>query len=159
MKSFFSTLILIGAIGVLGYYGYSQIKGILPTNSRQTAEQTQQTTRQTEQTPWETKTDDQANVTVKATPVELSNQSPEWKFDITFDTHSVELDQDLVQIAALVDNQGTRYNPVRWEGPTGGHHREGVLVFNRISPTPRSITLAMNGVGGVARDFAWQLTK
>lgn len=74
------------------------------------------------------------------------------------DTHSVELDQDVAKIAALVDDSGKEYKPLRWEGtPVGGHHREGSLVFNRITPTPKFVELKISGIGGVARSFIWQL--
>src|SRR3989344_9595231 len=76
---------------------------------------------------WETKTDEQASVTVVVTPIDLSSQSKEWKFNILMDTHSVELDQDMVRIAVLVDDKDKEYKPFRWEGAEpGGHHREGV---------------------------------
>ena len=38
------------------------------------------------------KVDDQASVTVTATPSDLGTESKEWKFDIVMSTHSVELD-------------------------------------------------------------------
>ena len=106
---------------------------------------------------WETKTDEQASVTVVVTPLDISAQSAEWKFDIGMNTHSVELDQDVTKIAVLVDDQGNEYKPLRWEGPVGGHHREGVIVFNRITPISKSIELKISDIGGVVRSFTWQL--
>ncbi|HQU09096.1 MAG TPA: hypothetical protein PLV25_03935, partial [Opitutales bacterium] len=88
---------------------------------------------------WETKIDDQANVNVVITPLDLSPQSAEWTFDVGMNTHSVELDQDMTKVAVLVDDQGKEYKPLAWAGPTGGHHREGTLTFARITPTPKSI--------------------
>jgi uncharacterized protein YxeA len=104
---------------------------------------------------WETKTDDQVNVTVVVTPTDLSPQSIEWKFDIGMNTHSVELDQDMMKSVVLIDDQGKEYRPLKWEGPVGGHHREGVLTFNRIMPTPKSIELKVSGIGDVVRSFTW----
>ncbi len=106
---------------------------------------------------WESKTDDQANVTVVVTPIDLSSQSTEWKFKVVMDTHSVELDQDLVKTTVLVNDQGKEYKPINWDGPVGGHHREGALTFNRIIPTPKSVELKISGIGGVIRTFSWQL--
>lgn len=109
-------------------------------------------------TQWETRTDNQAGIAVTVTPIELSAKSGEWKFDIVMDTHSVELDQDMAKVAALVDDRGKEYKPLRWEGaPAGGHHREGLLVFNQIAPTPKFVELKVSGIGGVARNFVWQL--
>lgn len=107
---------------------------------------------------WESKIDDQALVTVTVTPVDISSRSKEWRFDVVMDTHSVELDQDMTKIAILIDEQGKEYQPLAWEGPTGGHHREGVLTFARITPTPKSIELKITNIGGVpSRSFAWNL--
>ncbi len=106
----------------------------------------------------ESKIDDQANVTVVVAPLDISPKFAEWKFDIGMNTHSVELDQDLMKIAALFDDNGKEYKPIRYEGAgTGGHHREGMLVFNKISPTPKFVKLKISGVGGVVRIFSWQL--
>jgi hypothetical protein len=105
---------------------------------------------------WETKTDEQANVTVVVTPLDLSPRSSQWKFDIGMNTHSVELDQDMTKSVVLVDDQNKEYAPVTWDGPAGGHHREGVLTFNAITPTPKSINLKISDIGGVIRNFSWQ---
>lgn len=106
---------------------------------------------------WETKTDEQANVTVVVTPLDLSLQSTQWRFDVGMNTHSVELDQDMVKIATLIDDQGNEYGPLNWEGAgPGGHHREGVLTFNMITPTPKSIKLKISGIGDVTRSFVWE---
>lgn len=106
---------------------------------------------------WESKVDDQASVTVTVTPTLLSEESREWKFDVVMDTHSVELDQDMTKVAILIDEQGKEYRALSWEGPTGGHHREGVLTFSKIMPVPKSIELKISNIGDVVRSFTWQL--
>ena len=106
---------------------------------------------------WEPKTDEQANVTVTVTPVELSAEAQEWKFDIAMNTHSLELDQDLVKSVILIDDRGKEYRLLSWIGPVGSHHREGTLIFNPITPTPKSVELKISGIGNVIRSFAWQL--
>lgn len=106
---------------------------------------------------WETKIDDQANVTIVVTPLDISPKSAEWKFDVGLNTHSVELDQDMTKSVVLIDDQGREYKPINWEGPVGGHHREGVLTFSPITPTPKSIKLKISDVGGVVRTFSWRL--
>ncbi|MEK7104849.1 MAG: hypothetical protein AAB868_02295 [Patescibacteria group bacterium] len=106
---------------------------------------------------WESKIDEQASVTVTVTPSDSLVESKEWKFNVVMDTHSIELDQDMTKISILVDDQGKEYKPINWEGPVGGHHREGVLIFNQITPTPKSIELKISGIGNVIRNFAWQL--
>lgn len=106
---------------------------------------------------WESKVDDQASVTVTVTPTLLGETSADWKFNVVMDTHSVELDQDMTKVAILVDGQGKEYKAESWNGPTGGHHREGILTFSKITPTPKSVELKISDIGGVVRTFDWQL--
>lgn len=107
---------------------------------------------------WESRVDDQANVTVTVTPSNLSVDSKEWKLNVVMDTHSVELDQDMAEVTMLVDDFGKEYKPLRWEGAgAGGHHREGMLVFGVINPIPSHLELKIKSVGGVERSFKWDL--
>ena len=109
---------------------------------------------------WESKTDDQLAVTVTVSPLDISLQSKEWKFDIVMSTHSVELDQDMTRATVLVDDSGKEYSPVRWEGASaGGHHREGVLSFAPVTPYPQHLTLNIKDIGDVQRSFSWILTE
>ena len=104
------------------------------------------------------KIDEQSSVTVIVTPIDILSQSKEWKFDVGMNTHAVELDQDMTKIAVLVDDQGKEYKPIAWEGPIGGHHREGVLIFKQINPASKSVELKIKDIGGVAeRLFKWDL--
>lgn len=106
---------------------------------------------------WATVTDEQAEVTVEVTPLNMDEPSNEWVFDIVMSTHSVELDQDLLKASGIVDDGGKEYSPLRWEGPIGGHHVEGQLFFTPIKPFPKSIDLKISGIGGVERSFIWNL--
>ncbi len=123
--------------------------------NRPTAEKAPASPVATSTATWEAKIDDQANVNVVITPLDLGAQSAEWKFDVGMNTHSVELDQDMTQIAVLIDDRGREHKPIRWDGPVGGHHREGTLTFNRISPTPKSIELKITGIADTVRSFVW----
>lgn len=111
---------------------------------------------QVKTTQWETKTEEQASVTVVVTPLDISPQSTEWKFDVGMNTHSVELDQDMTKSAVLIDDQGKEYKPLSWEGPVGGHHREGTLTFTPVTPTPKTVELKITGIANVIRTFTWQ---
>ncbi len=108
---------------------------------------------------WETKTDKQSSVTIRVTPVELGGDVKTWRFIVVFDTHSVNLDYNPIQIAVLMDDKGKTYRPISWEGSgPGGHHREGVLVFNTIDPIPTYLELKIKNVGGVPeRTFKWNI--
>lgn len=145
------TLALAFLGGFLFFYRGSATKELVPV-ANQANQQT--VTKQT----WETKTEEQESVTVVVTPLDLSPNSKEWKFDVGMNTHSVELDQDMIKIAVLVDDKGKEYKPLRWEGAeAGGHHREGMLIFNQITPSPKSVELKISGIGGVVRIFKWDV--
>ena len=108
---------------------------------------------------WETKTDEQLPVTVKVTPREFGKDVKEWKFDVTFDTHSGSLDEDPLKTVSLFDGKGNIYQPISWEGAgPGGHHREGVLSFNSIIPIPAYVELKVKDVGSIPeRSFKWHI--
>ncbi|HSC94439.1 MAG TPA: hypothetical protein VLC73_05685 [Burkholderiales bacterium] len=100
-----------------------------------------------------------AGVTVAVTPQNLAASANTWDFKVVLDTHSQDLSDDLVKIAALLDDKGRRYVPVQWEGAgPGGHHRAGTLKFNAISPRPKAIELQIQRAGeSKPRTFRWQL--
>ena len=108
----------------------------------------------------ETKTNSEGPVEVSVTPRRMVPTDTEWSFEISLDTHSYDLNDDLLAASELRDEQGNAYKPVAWDGdPPGGHHRGGVLKFKAIAPQPSSIMLAIQDVGGVKeRKFTWQLT-
>ena len=145
----YSPYIIIGLTAVaLLYFGIFSREQPQPNNNPET------NTKQN----WESKTNDQSAVAITVTPIDILPQSKEWKFDVVMDTHSVELNQDLTKVIALVDDSGKEYKPLRWKGvPAGGHHREGTLIFNQITPAPKSIELKISGIGEVVRSFIWQL--
>lgn len=148
----FSPIILI-AVFILYYY-FAVYDG-----RKQELRNDQQTEQQVSQKQWETKTDEQSPVTIKVTPIELDGDIETWRFVIVFDTHSGSLDEDLTKVSVLSDDKGNVYQPAAWEGPgPGGHHREGVLVFNAINPAPMYVELKIKDVGGIAeRLFKWNI--
>ena len=98
-------------------------------------------------------------VTVDVTPQNLSAGASAWDFKVVLDTHSGELNDDLVKITTLFDDKGGRHVPVKWEGDgAGSHHREGTLKFNPIAPAPAAIELRITRPGEPKpRSFRWQL--
>lgn len=144
MKNYAPYIGIVFVLGVLWYAGFFREETLPPINP----------------VVWETKTDDQADVTVTVTPRVLSLQSRGWKFDIILNTHSVELDQDMLSVVVLVDDAGTEYKPGRFEGAgPGGHHREGILAFESIMPPPQHVTLKVRNIGNVERTFSWTLIE
>jgi hypothetical protein len=102
---------------------------------------------------------DEAGVNVVVTPKALGPGVPVWEFNVVMDTHIKPLDDNLAQVAVLVDVAGHRYAPVAWQGdPPGGHHRKGVLQFSVQADMSKSVELQINGVGGVTtRTFRWEV--
>ena len=152
MKKIIITILSIAAF-VAGFIIFYQNRPALQTPASNGNQQSSNSQK------WETKTDDQASVNVVVTPLDLSQQSSEWKFDIGMNTHSVELDQDMTKSTVLVDDQGKEYAPTKWDGPVGGHHREGTLSFAPITPYPQHLTMKIKGIGGVDRSFSWTLNE
>lgn len=102
------------------------------------------------------KTDSQGEVEIEVTP-KILEVGKEVSFQVTFNTHSVELDKDLVKVSKLTDDQGNEYLPVSWSGGIGGHHLSGELIFPKISENTKSLELKISEVGGVERIFKWEL--
>ena len=107
----------------------------------------------------QTQENNEASVLVSVTPQNLNKVSDSWNFDLTLTTHSGSIDTDLAASSELIDDKGNSYKPVSWEGsPPGGHHRNGVLKFNAITPKPKFIELKIYDVGEVSvRSFKWNL--
>lgn len=146
-KAVVTILILVGVMAIL-FYVTRDNSATLPPNQAVTNGKS-----------LEPKTSEEEPVKVKVTPTDISPDSFVWKFNIVLDTHSVELDYDLIKVVSLFDNQDKEYKPVSWEGsPPGGHHREGILNFSPIKPFPKSIELRMINVAGAStRSFIWGL--
>lgn len=114
---------------------------------------------------YELQTDDQGEVTIAIQPLDISPQSSVWRFQVTLNTHSRELNEDLVAAAELRNNKDERFETIGWEEGSlpagrqapGGHHRSGVLSFRPLLPFPSEITLRFRDVGGIPeRVFIWR---
>ncbi len=108
---------------------------------------------------WGTQKNSQSGVTVDATPVDLSAGAKTWDFKFVLDTHSQDLNDDLMKTAVLLGPSADSYLPVAWEGAgPGAHHREGVLRFKPIVPRPASVELRIQRAGEtIPRSFRWPL--
>jgi len=49
--------------------------------------------------------------------MDLAADAPRWRFEIVFDTHSVDLRHDVIKSAALIDAAGRNHAPLAWERP------------------------------------------
>jgi len=95
-------------------------------------------------------TSSENNVEFQVTPLSAS------EFEISMNTHSVDLGFDLTEISMLYDNIGNPYKPLKWEGSApGGHHRSGILKFPFVNSSAKSINLIIND--GTRREFSWNI--
>ncbi len=152
MKNFYYIVVILVA-GLLFYYLF------FVTPSHQSNEQLREQIPGTPKIKWESKSDETPPVAITVTPIQLGAGANTWKFEISLDTHSGNLDDDILAVSYLTDDKGSVYKPISWEGAgPGGHHRESALIFDAIVPAPASVELIIKNVGGVPeRSFKWNL--
>lgn len=109
---------------------------------------------------FETQTSNAGQVVVDVTPLNLGTAAETWEFEVALNTHSVNLDYDLMAVAVLRDDRGNEYLPISWNGsPPGGHHRRGVLSFAALPEPGAFVEVVIREVAGVPeRVFHWELS-
>jgi hypothetical protein len=95
-------------------------------------------------------------VEVEIKPVSVA-PGQEAVFEISMDTHSVELNYDYTQIATLSGDKGNSYKPITWTGGNSGHHLSGQLIFAPLNGNPKKLTLTLEGIDNETGDFSWEL--
>lgn len=95
-------------------------------------------------------------VAVQVKPRSL--EGPVWEFEVSFNTHSQDLQDDLLKTSVLVGPDGRQVAPLAWKGAApGGHHRSGVLRFAAVQPLPDPLVLRMQRPGEAQpRVFQWR---
>ena len=103
-------------------------------------------------------TSDERGVKVTVTPQSLLKETQAWIFEVTLETHTQSLNEDLAKSSTLIAD-GKPYAALDWKGaPPGGHHRKGSLNFKAITPQPQSVELQIRLTGEAApRTFQWFL--
>lgn len=82
-------------------------------------------------------------ITVRLEPHHLDASGAE--FAVTLDTHSEELDMDLVGGATLVVDD-TEWPAIAWDGDgPSGHHREGRLRFDAAGSAAGPVEMTLDG--------------
>lgn len=102
----------------------------------------------------QTKTMGAVEVEVKSVSVALGK---EVIFEVSMNTHSVELNYDYTKIATLTDDRGNSYKPTKWTGGNSGHHLEGELFFDALPQNPKELTLTLEGIDNKSETFIWKL--
>ncbi|TLN28078.1 hypothetical protein FDZ74_00885 [bacterium] len=108
--------------------------------------------------------DSQGSVVVVVTPLNLDSASETLEFDVSMNTHSVDLSMDLAKLATLTIDSEITVTPISWTGQLGGHHVEGTLSFpasvdgKQILDEVTTLTITLQNVDAPERIFTWQLT-
>ncbi len=110
-----------------------------------------------------TRTDQQGAVVVEVTPLNLATPADTLEFDVTLNTHSIDLSMDLATLATLTTNTGVAVQATTWDAPLGGHHVEGKLIFpamndgKSILEGASKLALTIVNVDAASRVFEWEL--
>lgn len=104
------------------------------------------------------RTSNERGVKVTVVPKNLLSGAKAWEFEVTLETHTQSLNDDLARSSVLIAG-GMQYAPLGWEGtPPGGHHRKGLLRFKTVMPRPQSVELQIRLGGETApRSFQWRM--
>jgi len=109
--------------------------------------------------------DNQGNVAVNVRPLPWTDQSEEVVFEISLNTHSVDLAFDLANLAVLSTDTGINAQAIRWDAPGGGHHVAGKLSFparvngKSLFDGATELKLTIKGVDVPERVFTWVLLR
>ena len=110
-----------------------------------------------------TRTDDQGMVEIAVQPTNLSKPGETLDFEISMNTHSVDLSMDLTTLATLTTDTGKTVQPLKWDAPSGGHHVSGKLSFpakvngSALLDGAKRLTLTIKDVDAPERTFVWEL--
>ncbi len=103
------------------------------------------------------RTNEGGAVTFVVTPRDLDASSGTLDFDVSMNTHSVDLGFDLAKMAVLKTDTGAQIAPSAYQGGSG-HHVRGMLSFPAAPAAgARTLTVVITNVAGVAeRTFTWE---
>ncbi len=110
-----------------------------------------------------TRTDQQGAVIVEVTPLNLDQPGQTLDFQVSMNTHSVDLSMDLATLATLATDAGLQVQAITWDGPLGGHHVSGILSFpataegKSLLEGSSELTLTIRSVDAEARIFIWSM--
>lgn len=111
------------------------------------------------------RSDEQGAVAITVTPVNLGLPGETLIFEITLDTHSVDLNLDLGPLATLITDTGISVGAIAWDAPRGGHHVAGQLLFPAhvdglsLIERAKTLTLVITDVEATVRTFTWDLSR
>jgi hypothetical protein len=99
------------------------------------------------------------------TPLNLTSPGETLDFDVSMDTHSVDVSWDLAAQSALKADTGLEVKGLSWP-VGGGHHYEGTLTFSAktadgkaLLKGAKTLTLIIRDADAAERVFSWSLSK
>lgn len=110
-----------------------------------------------------TRVDEQGSVVVEVTPLNLKDAADALEFEVSMNTHSVDLSMDLAALSSLTTDTGAHAQVVSWDGTPGGHHVGGKLTFyvmqddESMLKGATTLTLTITDVYAPTRTFEWDL--
>ena len=103
-------------------------------------------------------------VIIEITPLNLGMPDDDTlDFNVSLNTHSVDLSMDLAQLSVITTDTGGVIQAISWDGPSGGHHVTGKLLFPAtkdgisILDGVSRFTLQIRDLDADNRTFEWQL--
>lgn len=109
------------------------------------------------------RTDTQGAIVVDVIPVNLDDPGDELIFEVSMNTHSVDLSMDLAELSSLETDSGKTVQATVWDAERGGHHVSGRLSFPASSngepllEGAKKLTLKIVDVDSPERTFTWEL--
>jgi hypothetical protein len=106
--------------------------------------------------------DNQGAVVVTVTPLNLNYFESSIEFEVSLDTHSIDLSMNLAELATLVTDTGFEIQATSWDGAIGGHHVRGILSFpsildgNYLLEDASRINLVVADLDASERIFIWE---
>lgn len=111
------------------------------------------------------RSDAQGAVVIDVTPTNLGQDTDTLTFEVSMNTHSVDLSMNLALLATLSADNGQSVQAVSWDAPSGGHHVSGTLSFptsldgKLLLEGATMLTLSIKDVDAPERIFRWELSN
>lgn len=107
--------------------------------------------------------DEQWAILVEIAPSVMNAAAQQIVFEVSLNTHSVDLSMDLAPLCTLKTDTGLSVSATSWDAPRGGHHVRGQLAFPskidnaRVLEGARHVTLTITDLDASIRVFEWDL--
>lgn len=115
-----------------------------------------QTTANTEEESQASQTKTMGAVDVELTPIKLE-PGQSMVFELALNTHSVDLSYNYAEIISAEDNNGNRYDAIKWSGGEGGHHLRGEVELEPLLKDVNKIKIYIGEIDNAKAEFEWEI--